>query len=62
MLYSVFERSVERFAVHGNASKYKVRASVSDSLGTDKAPVWRLRSPHHCCCEFIVRIFEPKPH
>jgi len=27
-VYSVFERSVERFAVHENASKYKVRASV----------------------------------
>jgi len=26
--YSVFERSVERFAVHENASKYKVGASV----------------------------------
>ena len=27
-VYSVFERSVERFAVHENASKYKVRTSV----------------------------------
>jgi len=26
--YSVFERSVGRFAVHENASKYKIRASV----------------------------------
>jgi len=26
--HSVFERSVERFAAHENASKYKVRASV----------------------------------
>jgi hypothetical protein len=35
---SVFERSVERFAVHENASKYKVRALGSDSIRTDKAP------------------------
>jgi arylamine N-acetyltransferase len=37
--YSVFERSVERFAVHENASKYKVRASVLNSIRTDKALV-----------------------
>ena len=59
--YSVFERSVERFAVHENASKYKVRASVliqsepirpwwSDSntrIPLQRSPVRMLESKDH---------------
>jgi hypothetical protein len=37
-VYSVFERSVERFAVHENASKYEVRASVLIHQNRYKAP------------------------
>src|SRR5262245_3890452 len=31
-------------------------------IGLIRYPVWRFRSPHHCCGESKMRTSEPKPH
>ena len=45
-------------------AKHQKEASPAQqaAFGKSHALVWRFRSPHHSCREFVMRTSEPKPH
>jgi len=44
-----------------NGERWEMFGPILEDAGTCGL-VWRFRSPHHCCREFVMRTSEPKPH